>query len=778
MNKTINLREGKNNIAIMTKDISWIIVGIFSFFISRIIILDSINPISIAFLGNFINAGFSFYSILIFTAFGNLLSLKSMFLLKYIICLVILTSINYIVGKKNYFLNIYIKALISAISIFVSAVLISFIYYLGIFSYFLAAFEGILTFSMVILLERATKIIFNKRSSKVLSSEDLISISILFGAIITGSSDIYIANFSFKIIYCSLILLIVGHKGGSSLGATCGLILGLFLYFSGFSYISFPIILSIVGICCGIFKETNKYKVMLAFIVSGITSIIILDISLLNISLLWSCLLALLFFHLTPQDFYFNLNTIINPNLYNIDNYISHIKEVSSYRLTSIANTFERLSKTFTSLSEKKDNLTQGDISKLIDDVATKVCKDCSMNNNCWRVNFYNTYQGVFSILAHCENKGSIKVEDLPQDFTNMCIKVNKFVEATNKYFDLYKSNLSWHNSIVESRELISEQLQGVSDIIKSVSTEINVDLTFNVKLEDAIIYELKNNKINVEQVIVYENNSNKYEVIIKYESSDSKNVTKICEHIVSKAIGIKMKKENNFNIYEKEKFTIKLVEEKKYRVISGVAKDNKNGNIESGDSYSFIEFKDGNYLLALSDGMGSGRRANRESMATLDLLEDLLESGFEKELAIKMINSVLVLKGGYDSFCTLDACYINLYNAEAEFIKIGGTSSFILRENLVHTIKSSSLPIGMLKNVDMEVHSKLLKNNDMIVMVTDGILEISTENKNWILDIIGSYKGKNPQKLADIILEEAKSLNKNKSHDDMTVLVAKIWQG
>ena len=74
---------------------------------------------------------------------------------------------------------------------------------------------------------------------------------------------------------------------------------------------------------------------------------------------------------------------------------------------------------------------------------------------------------------------------------------------------------------------------------------------------------------------------------------------------------------------------------------------------------------------------MGSGGRASEESCAAIELLEDFMETGFDKDIAIKMINSVLVLKSNEESFSTLDMAIIDLYSGIAEFIKIGAVSSF-----------------------------------------------------------------------------------------------------
>lgn len=64
-----------------------------------------------------------------------------------------------------------------------------------------------------------------------------------------------------------------------------------------------------------------------------------------------------------------------------------------------------------------------------------------------------------------------------------------------------------------------------------------------------------------------------------------------------------------------------------------------------SGDSFSTVELGNGTFAVALSDGMGNGERARMESSAALNILEQLLQSGMDEKLAIKSVNSVLMLR-------------------------------------------------------------------------------------------------------------------------------------
>ena len=218
----------------------------------------------------------------------------------------------------------------------------------------------------------------------------------------------------------------------------------------------------------------------------------------------------------------------------------------------------------------------------------------------------------------------------------------------------------------------------------------------------------------------------------------------------------------------------IRFIEDQKLRITSGVAHRAKSAK-GSGDSYSTVDLQGGQCLLALSDGMGSGERARRESAATVGLLEDFIESGFDKELAVRMINTVLVLKSSEESFSTLDICAVDLYTGLAEFIKIGAAEAYVLRDGQVSIIRSSSLPIGMLNDVDLEITTRQLQHDDIIVMATDGVT--TADEEDWIKHALKNCRYRNPQDVADYLLGEAERRQDGTPKDDMTVLVARVWE-
>lgn len=208
-----------------------------------------------------------------------------------------------------------------------------------------------------------------------------------------------------------------------------------------------------------------------------------------------------------------------------------------------------------------------------------------------------------------------------------------------------------------------------------------------------------------------------------------------------------------------------------------GIAKAKKTNSIISGDSNTVIKLKDGKILVAISDGMGSGEVAARNSKKVVLNLEKLLNTGFEEDRAIKMINSYMLVGKNPDNFATIDAMIFDPLVGLTEFIKIGACPTFIsTRDGQFLTVESNSLPAGILGDIEIETKTRLLKRDDLIVMVSDGIIDGMQENQiETMKKLLLTVKNITPQRLADIILQETVDSNFGIAKDDMTVIVAKV---
>ena len=233
----------------------------------------------------------------------------------------------------------------------------------------------------------------------------------------------------------------------------------------------------------------------------------------------------------------------------------------------------------------------------------------------------------------------------------------------------------------------------------------------------------------------------------------------------------------DEYRMVNSEEITYRFKEEPNFIVLHGIAKNSKDEEV-SGDSFSCIELNSGQTILSISDGMGTGLNAYKESEMVVDLLEEFAYGGFDEEVALRMINSIFTLNGEEAATATVDMGIIDRYSGVCEFVKLGAASTYVKRGDWLEVIKSTSLPIGGEEFVDMESTSKKLYDGDFVIMMSDGLMEAveSQEKEEALGEIIMGIKSLKPKEMAHEILSRTLEITKSNKRDDMTVMVTGIW--
>ena len=299
-------------------------------------------------------------------------------------------------------------------------------------------------------------------------------------------------------------------------------------------------------------------------------------------------------------------------------------------------------------------------------------------------------------------------------------------------------------------------------------------------KQEAAIERALERARIEVRYVhiIKQQNGRERIQAELRCVGGRIVTVREVCSFI-SKGYGKRLRALDGRAIINGDYALYSFVEEPNFMVLHGASGVTKTGEAISGDNFSCTELREGELLMSIVDGMGSGSEASGDSEEIIGLLEDLLKAGYEEETALRLVNSVLLGKENGESSTAVDLAITDLYSGKCSFYKSGAAATFIKRNQWVEVMKSTSLPIGVLREVDYEAAYKKLYDGDYIIMVSDGVLEaFEGENKEEELGrLLMDIHVKNPKDMADALLEAVRGLGGQEIADDMTVLVTGIWQ-
>ncbi len=449
-------------------------------------------------------------------------------------------------------------------------------------------------------------------------------------------------------------------------------------------------------------------------------------------------------------------------------------------KLQTYAKSFNGLSQIFSQMERFKNNFEPEEMGKMQQEIAGKICMSCSQCAICWQEESSPMYELFYRMFHSIEKRGSAE-EEVHQELSGYCPYSDSIIEEAVGVFEKAKLNLSWYNRLLENRGVIAEQLDAMAYIMEDCAREYKDISGKEGRLLGAVKYRVKERGIVAKEMHLYERHNGKMSLQMR---AVSKWGSCVPVKELAKAVSQGLRRDMVPGRYVrtmvgKDEAFLTFEEDTLFHTLQGVARLTKDNAQVSGDSFSFLELEGGECVMALSDGMGSGIRACKESEMVIELIEKFLEAGFKKETAIRMMNSAMVIQGEEGIFSTVDMAAMDLYTGMCEFYKIGAAATFIKRGGAVECISSGSLPAGMFHQLEIDRASRQLQDGDFVVQVTDGVLDDLhvPSPEETMEEILETIETNNPGQMAKQILERILLFTAGKVPDDMTVLVAGIWE-
>ena len=453
---------------------------------------------------------------------------------------------------------------------------------------------------------------------------------------------------------------------------------------------------------------------------------------------------------------------------------------LTSQKLEDYSKAFEKLSDSFEGVEERRNTLARTDMENVFRLLSANVCAGCDRLKCCWEDNYYATYADTLDIIDNAWKNGKIESASINPDFLKKCCGIDKFIMQIEMAVDVARLNIRRINRILETKEVFKNQFLEVAKVFDNAWTDTGKPDTVTIKEKQRLSQYLEEAGLEVKEVFATGTVNKRIKLVVECKSRPGEYVT---VRQALECINAAMDKE--FMMSEGEKISIGkeyerhcFYENTNYKVMTGVAKVTKSGEKNSGDNYSFTGLDNGEVIMMLCDGMGSGQSADISSRKVVELMENLMEAGFTWQSAVNFINCIYAWGEEAKDLYALDMGLINLYTGTCSFIKEGAFATFIKRKNWVEAISSTSLPGGIFVQAQMDVVEKKLYNGDFVIMVSDGVgqclkkgEEIETMEK-----IIGEIPATNPSQVAEKIIEKCVEYNNYVANDDMTVLVLSIW--
>lgn len=643
-----------------------------------------------------------------------------------------------------------------------------------------SVFNGLFAAGLSIVAMLVLQVLRKPLASRRLGSDELVCCFILLLGCVSGLGNFHIGNVNLQDVASRFVVMLAALWGGAGAGAGVGALFGIIPSLSGLASPVAVGVYAFSGLLAGAFNGFGKMGTAAGFLLGNVLlSLYILNSSAIQASLLTSLIAAvvLLLFPgvwLRKWGKSFSQTTFKSAG----EERGERLLRIASRRMRSVALLFQDLSRSCQDLAAAQPVSTTENIEMVLSCLSRQVCQDCTMKHICWNVDLEQTYSGVMHLFRLAEDNGAAYIKDAPTNFQKRCPRLKELIATVNCLYELYCRSNYWQAQRASTQLLISSQLSGTAQVLEQLSREMGTCARERAMLEMELAKDLSSRSLPVESANMMYMTEKSLDIWVNFSSCPGEIR---CREGVASSISALLGRdyqvaECNCSDTCGERCRFRLLEEGARRLNVGKAQLAKDGKGICGDSGSTVLLNEGKQLLMISDGMGIGMKAAKESGSAIRILSKLLEAGFNQETAIDTVNTVLMLRGKEESFVTLDICVVDLYSGLAEFVKTGGAPSFIKRGRRVKVVKSDSLPVGMLQKVEKETVLEDLQEGDLVIMASDGLMDAENQTDiQWLLSLLSQAEIYEAQPLAEYLLGKAVAVSGGRLKDDITILVAKV---
>ena len=656
-----------------------------------------------------------------------------------------------------------------------------------IYDLFLGLVIAALTYTFYKIFVNGIVVIRDWGEKKAFTVEELMAASIILAIAISVLKDIQIFSLSISNILIIFIILVLGWKNGVLVGGTAGLSIGLALTLVGNINLLQLTVFAVSGILAGALNRFGKPGVIIGFLLGNAILTYLANGNTATIIYFREIFIAAVLLLFVPSNVKIKVQDLFGKDKAlpsNSDKRFEYYEDVKD-KLNVVAKAIDDI-----------------DEEMLISNDDIELKKEIYIDN--FLENFENYNENIFydDVTQNQDLIGNIFDEFSKEDVIteNILIEIFKkynnyillrdqkikndlqeLIKIANRTYRELQINTIKQKTIKEEKQKIKNELKNVSNMIKKVSKEDIQDEKFDVKEKELMVL-LKGKGLIVNSVSVNKANNGKYIVNLDLKFDESSNLRDnkkiaIIAHTISKAFGKKFSFQRDRKNLSTGVYIQTYSAEDKFGLSVGSSKITKDGNKISGDSNLQVRLDDGKYLLAISDGMGSGKSAKKSSKFVINTLNNFLEKGFEEKDVLDLINSELNLNKNDEMYASVDMSILDLYTGNISMIKNGACNTYIKTKNFVKIFSSRQMPVGIIENVELYRDTFDLSEGDIILMCSDGLLDASNDNdsEDWIQNFLKSINTTNTQKIADMIINEAIDNSYGKPKDDITVIVAKI---
>lgn len=565
---------------------------------------------------------------------------------------------------------------------------------------------------------------------------------------------------------CCLIVMLAAYSAGMLSGCAVGTGMGVAMDAAITMSPFFTMAYALCGVVSGVFSKHGRLMFLLGFIAANTLAVICAWTTGSRIEAMYEVFIASVLFLLIPKGALGKLSILFRSTAEGCGDL--GLRRYTAGRIYGMGTAFSSLCETVQTAAE--DDTNDNDISTVFDRAADSVCVKCRRKNECWNGAYIDTLSALNDATEKMVGRGKLEEEDLPEHFRMQCSHPGAFVAAVNEELRRSAYRKVMKMRLDENTRAALGQYADFSGILCEVSREIGGPYGPDPLAERRLIRFLNSLDIPADAA-VFRDGAGRLRITV--ESARLQTLTDLPDYLdrLSEVLGVRLCRPEET---QPARGRLILLEAEPLAVTVGIAAMKKKGEKVSGDKGRYFKTDSGELCVILSDGLGTGPDAARESTVVVDLLEKFLRSGVPPASAMKILNSVMLLKNRDNwGYATIDLMCVDLFSGETCFYKYGAAPSYVKTAHGVRKINCGSLCAGM--NAEgkngPDVVRMMLRPGNIAVIASDGVTAGKTDEEFKAL--IETHAGEDMKELARQVLLSAQT--DGGQGDDMTVLTVRL---
>lgn len=517
----------------------------------------------------------------------------------------------------------------------------------------------------------------------------------------------------------------------------------------------------------GVFSSFGKYAQLVAFAATAFIGIGVGGFGQLSAVLIVELMLAFAVFTILPRNVGIVLSKIFSS--YPKISVPTGAKKAITMRLSMAAGALGEVSQTVEQVAHELSKINSPDFGMVIAAIEEEACSGCKLRLHCWESRREETTAAIIALTGAIKT-GEADIENSTSvEFKGRCVRFPAVAEAVKKNYSDYAAKISAENRIDEVRSVVSDQFDGISDMLLDLAADFDGDGRYDSVMAMKAAAALKNINIMVSECSCEINRFGRITIELRVKRGENTIFNRL--HIM-KAVSIAC--ERNFDVPNISEVGldvfISISERAVYKVDIGVSQSCCSKSNMCGDAYNYFNDGRGHFIAVLSDGMGTGGRAAVDGAMASGLMSRLLKAGFGYDCSLRILNFSMLFKSTDESLATVDITSIDLFTGEVQLYKAGAAPTIVRRSGRTGKAQSTSLPIGILREIGFDKATIRICEGDIVLMMSDGAI---SEGTDWIRSELEAFGDGTAEELAERICRCAFRRRTDNHEDDITVMAA-----